>query len=128
MLKVEPISGTCAAINPVVDPVPLEFSAPEGAIVRAEGQFGRGRILVWPSESLLRVDHYLPPPGGELGAARLQEDAAEGQHAGPAEWEEPLLRFMRPGFDVPTAREQTGRALLVGGCAGRCTWSRTARS
>jgi len=117
MLKVEPVSGTYVAINPVVDPVPLELATPEGAIVRAEGQFGCGRILVRPAESLLQVDHYLPPPGGELGAARLQDDAAEGQHAGPAEWEEPLLRFMRPGFDVRTAREQTARALLVTGMA-----------
>lgn len=92
-----------------------DLPSPEGAIIRAEGQFGCGRILVRPSESLLQVDHYLPAPGGELGAVRLQDDAAAGPHAGPAEWEEPLLRFVRPGFDVRTAREQTGRALLVTG-------------
>lgn len=115
MLKVEPISGNYIAINPFVEPVPLELNAPGGVTVRAEGDFGCGRIRVCPQENALWVSYHLPPSGGGLGLEKLQADAQEGQHAGPAEWEEPIARFMRPGFDVRQAREMSARSLLVAG-------------
>ncbi len=115
MLKVEPISGTYIAINPFVDPVPMTLTTPEGVTVRADGQLGCGRICVRPEESLLKVDYHLPPAGGGMGLSRLQEDAERGEHAGPAEWEEPLVRFMRPDFDVREARELSARSLLLSG-------------
>jgi len=115
MLKVEPISGTWEAANPFIDPVPLELTTPEGVIVRSEGDFGCGRITLRPSENWLRVDYQLPPPEGDLGVEKLQEDAGMGLHAGPAEWESPLGRFLRPHFDVREARAQSARSLLVTG-------------
>ncbi len=115
MLKVEPISGTWEAVNPFIDPVPLELTTPEGAIIRADGAFGCGRITVRPNENWVRVDYHLPPPGGDLGVEKLQEDAGMGLHAGPAEWESALGRFLRPNFDVREAREQSARSLLVTG-------------
>jgi len=115
MLKVEPISGNFIAINPFVDPVPLELSVPGGVTVRSEGDFGCGRIRVCPAENALWVSYHLPPSGGGLGLEKLQDDAEAGQHAGPAEWEEPIARFMRPGFDVRQARDMSAKSLLVAG-------------
>ena len=115
MLKVEPISGTFIAMNPLVDPVPLELSVPGGVTVRSEGDFGCGRIRICPAENAMWVSYHLPPSGGGLGLEKLQDDAQAGQHAGPAEWEEPIARFMRPGFDVRHAREMSAKSLLVAG-------------
>lgn len=115
MLKVEPISGNYIAINPFVEPVPLQLSVPGGITVRSEGDFGCGRIRVCPQENALWVSYHLPPEGGGLGLEKLQEDAREGQHAGPAQWEEPIARFLRPGFDVGQARELSATSLLVAG-------------
>jgi len=118
LLKVEPVSGTYTAINPFIEPVPLELTVPGGVVVRSERPFGCGRVVVCPKKDTIWVDYRLPPPEGEPGVVRLQEDAKKGLHGGPKEWEAPLSQFFRPDYDVRNANRDSTRWLLVSGTAG----------
>jgi len=121
MLRVEPLSGTYVAVNPFVDPTPLELTTPEGVVIRSEGPLGCGRITVCPKTNTLSVDYQLPPPEGDLGLELLQADAKKGLHGGPKEWEAPLSQFFRADYDVANARKDSARALLVTGTKGAPT-------
>jgi len=102
-LRVEPISGTYEGINPFIDPTPFELTTPEGVVIRSEGALGLARVTVRPRENMLWVDYALPPPEGDPGIEKLQQERPQ---------------WFRPGVDVKAVRGQSARALLVTGANG----------
>jgi len=107
LLKVERVTGTYTAVNPFVDPTPLQLTTPEGAVLKTDGPSCMARIHFRPTESKLWVDYRIPPPGGDKAVEMLQ---TESQTTRP--W---YKRYFRKGVDVTKARQQSARFLLVRG-------------
>jgi len=107
LLKIDAVTGTYEAINPFIDPTPLQLTTPEGAALRSDGPIGCARITVRPKESKLWVDYHIPGPNGAPGVEKLQEESRT-----TATW---FARFFREGIDVRQARDQSTRVLLVAG-------------
>lgn len=105
-LRVDPISGTYAGVNPFVEPTPFELKTPEGVEILSQGPLGLGRVAVRPAENKLWVAYVLPPPDGLPGLEQFQQEQPG--------W------FPR-GIDVRDVRRLSARALLVKGLAGEPT-------
>jgi hypothetical protein len=67
-LRTDPKSGHYMAWNPTPTPTKLEFSAPDGVTIRADGKLGLAKLVVRPKDKTLWIDEA-PKPG--------QEDLAE---------------------------------------------------
>jgi len=58
-LQTEPISDTFVGFNPLPDMSFFQLQTPNGVKIQADGRVGITRVMVRPSDSLVRVDHAL---------------------------------------------------------------------